>query len=135
MGVKIATLPANFSFLCTILIFYSFISSLTQGQLFWFCDKVKLTFPVAKSSAQFGNYGHYEGSCLRKKVIDGVLFVCEEKTFCGTGLRRSISTESDATPGQNGLSVVHFCCILSFHPGRRVNAKIAKKGGKCGEWL
>ena len=94
--------------LFVIILFLIFNALLCQAHLIWLCNDIKLSLHEAIITTKYGSYGHYTGSCMRREAIDGVIVVCEEETFCGTGLEQSISSENDELFGRK----IHFYSLF-----------------------
>ena len=88
--MRVSNLQLNFFWMgwCTqIILMATFAFSHYFANKTWYCNKLKPNFKVLKGSAVKISFGHYSSSCMRSESQDGVYFVCEKETFCGTGLR------------------------------------------------
>ena len=71
----------------------------------WLCPNIKLSYSMSKLSSDEFSFGHYLGSCLRKKSKNGVQILCEEETFCGTGLKSHDELQNSVNQSQLSAAV------------------------------
>ena len=90
------------------------LSQPSSASQVWHCDQLMPSFAVSKHSAKTTTFGHYSGSCLRTESEDGVYFVCEKETLCGTGLNLDAHIMADLIQSEKRRKIMvekEFCKI------------------------